>query len=143
VLVDPTFRVDVPGDYVAKLIVNDGFLSSAGGQYCDALRSRLGQSKFHADLSGIYVAQLIVNNGLLNSAPATVTITTNSSPANANAGPNQLVNVGKGGYSESISDGWRVKSVHSYADLFSWSAIHTGAGGPPKGTAVAVTSTPQ
>ncbi len=47
---------------------------------------------FTADLQGAYVAQLIVNDGKIDSGPATVTITTNTTPPPAaNAGPNQTV----------------------------------------------------
>ena len=47
---------------------------------------------FTANASGTYIAQLIVNDGQANSAPATVSITTNSTlPPTANAGPNQTV----------------------------------------------------
>src|SRR5262249_26782099 len=41
---------------------------------------------FTADVSGAYVARLIVNDGHVDSAPATVTISTQNSPPEANAG---------------------------------------------------------
>src|SRR5262249_57158474 len=49
---------------------------------------------FVTDKAGTYVAQLIVNDGKVDSAPATVQITTGNTPPVANAGPNQIVNVG-------------------------------------------------
>jgi len=49
---------------------------------------------FVADKRGDYLAQLIVNDGKANSTPSTVRITTENTPPVANAGPNQVVNVG-------------------------------------------------
>src|SRR5262249_55396817 len=49
---------------------------------------------FVADKAGTYVAQLIVNDGQVDSAASTVTITTGNTAPVANAGPNQMVNVG-------------------------------------------------
>jgi hypothetical protein len=49
---------------------------------------------FVADVPGTYSVQLIVNDGTANSSPSLVTITTLNSPPVANAGPNQLVDVG-------------------------------------------------
>src|ERR1039458_7009065 len=49
---------------------------------------------FIADVPGTYSVQLIVNDGTANSSPSLVTITTLNSPPVANAGPNQLVDVG-------------------------------------------------
>ena len=55
---------------------------------------------FTPDAAGVYIAQLVVNDGTQNSAPASVTITATATPAQnlppvANAGPDQVVNVGQ------------------------------------------------
>jgi hypothetical protein len=49
---------------------------------------------FVADIAGIYVAQLIVNDGLADSVPDTITITAMDPRPVANAGPDQMVDVG-------------------------------------------------
>ncbi len=49
---------------------------------------------FVADVAGNYVIQLLVNDGISNSNIGVVTISTVSSPPVANAGPNQVVDIG-------------------------------------------------
>lgn len=71
-------------------------LSVPAGSAASLNSNSIVNPAFIADRAGTYIAQLTVNNGTLNSAPATVTITTQSSvqaPA-ANAGPNQTVSLG-------------------------------------------------
>ncbi len=146
--VNPTFVADKPGDYIAQLIVNNGFFASepstvhittnpilapaanAGvnktipqgttvqltGSGTDpqnfpltfqwALITKptassvtlsstvIANPTFVADVPGTYIAQLIVNNGYLSSAPSTVTFSTITCQATANAGPNQSVSTG-------------------------------------------------
>ncbi len=50
---------------------------------------------FTADKAGAYVAQLIVNDGKVSSAPDTVTISTENSKPVANAGPDQVAEIGE------------------------------------------------
>ena len=63
--------------------------------------------------------QLIVNNGFVNSVPVTVSITTNTSPPTANAGSNQLVNVG----AVVTLDGSGSVDLNGYSLSYSWSLL--------------------
>ncbi len=146
--VKPEFTADLPGDYIAQLIVNDGKVNSLpntvtlttknnapladagtpqtvprnttvtldGSKSSDADQDPLTylwsltsipsgsaaalsdpqvqKPQFFIDLPGDYIAQLIVNDGKLPSAPATVTISTENSQPEANAGPDQQVKEG-------------------------------------------------
>ncbi|MGR9106888.1 MAG: PKD domain-containing protein [Gammaproteobacteria bacterium] len=146
-IVNPTFVVDVPGTYVAQLVVNDGLVDSApdtmmvttintapvanagadqtalvgeivqldgsGSTDVDgdsltyhwSLSRPAGSSaalsdvnmvnpNFEVDVSGTYVAQLVVNDGLVDSAPDTMMVTTINTAPVANAGPDQSAAVG-------------------------------------------------
>ena len=147
--VKPTFVPDLPGTYIAQLIVHDGLVSSTpstvtittnpplaptanagppqvishfnttvqlSGSGTDPQNFQLtylwsftarptnsaavltgattATPTFFADLPGTYTVQLIVNDGFMNSIPATVMITTDAAPPNANAGTAQSVPVG-------------------------------------------------
>jgi len=135
-IVNPTFTVDVPGTYVAQLIVHDGAIASqpvtvtvttnaglaptasaaatqtkvavgsivqlqgsgtdpqslpltyhwtlptfpTGSAAASLFPSTAQNPTFVADLPGVYGAQLVVNDSSLSSGPATVTITSTSTP---------------------------------------------------------------
>jgi hypothetical protein len=69
-------------------------ISMPAGSQAVLANSRSVVTTFVADLAGTYVVQLVVNDGNSNSLPATVTIATVNSPPVANAGLNQVVNLG-------------------------------------------------
>jgi PKD domain-containing protein/K319-like protein len=145
--VNPTFQADLPGTYIAQLIVNDGTFTGApatvtistdevlpptanaglpqsttvksavklsgaatdpqgmpvafdwaligapAGSAAALSSNNIASPTFVADLQGTYVAQLIANNGVLISPPATVVVTTGNTRPVANAGPAQIVGV--------------------------------------------------
>jgi hypothetical protein len=50
---------------------------------------------FRLDLPGNYAAQLVVSDGSLSSSPATINVSTDNTPPQANAGPDQSATVGQ------------------------------------------------
>ena len=175
--VKPTFDVDLPGAYVAQLIVNDGTVDSAadtisistsnsapladagpdqstlvgstvtldGSGSSDAdgdgltfswsLTPPAGSAAtlsdtaavkptFDIDLPGIYVAQLIVNDGTVDSAADTVSISTSNSAPVADAGPDQITQVG----STVTLDGSSSSDADGDGLTFSWALITVPAG---------------
>src|SRR5579884_1451606 len=82
---------DVDGD---ALTYSWTLISRPAGSVATLTGANTVSPTFVVDKAGAYVAQLIVNDGKVNSAPATVQITTINTPPVANAGPNQIVNVG-------------------------------------------------
>ena len=81
---------DVDGDPLTYLW---SLISVPPGSHAAIGNARSVITTFTADLAGSYIAQLVVNDGYANSIPATVTITTGTTPPVANPGPNQNVNV--------------------------------------------------
>jgi hypothetical protein len=82
---------DVDGD---PLTYAWTFLSRPSGSAAVLTGATTVAPSFVADKAGTYIVQLIVNDGKAASAPATVQVTTGNTPPVANAGPNQIVNVG-------------------------------------------------
>jgi hypothetical protein len=82
---------DVDGD---TLNYKWKFVSVPQGSLATLTGANTVSPTFVADIVGSYIVQLIVNDGTSDSLPAQVTITTQNTAPVANAGPNQLVNVG-------------------------------------------------
>jgi Putative Ig domain/PKD domain len=82
---------DVDGD---PLTFSWSLVTRPAGSIATLTGATTVSASFVADKVGQYVAQLIVNDGKVNSVPSTVTISSNETPPVANAGPNQVVNVG-------------------------------------------------
>jgi hypothetical protein len=82
---------DVDGD---PLTYSWTLISKPAGSAATLSGANTISPTFVADKAGSYVVQLIVNDGKVDSKASTVQITTGNTPPVANAGANQIVNVG-------------------------------------------------
>ena len=184
--VNPTFTVDLPGNYTVQLVVNDGKEDSApdivvvstgnsppvadagadqlvfvgetatlnGSESSDIDGDTLNflwtlisvpdgsgaalsdpsavNPTIDIDLPGAYEVRLVVNDGITDSAPDTVTIATDNSAPVADAGADQLAQVG-----DTITlDGSASSDVDSDELTFSWALTSV-----PSGSAAALNDT--
>lgn len=121
VTLDGSGSSDPDGDqlsYAWSLIsVPDGSIASLSDETA-------AMPTFTADVSGSYVAQLIVSDGTQVSSPDTVLISTNNVAPVADAGANQLVDLGQ----PATLDGSASSDADGNALTYSWSVLSAPQG---------------
>ena len=112
---------DPDGDLLS---FNWSLISVPAGSAADISDPAAVRPAFEVDVSGSYVAQLVVHDGRSDSDPDTVTISTENSAPEANAGPDQTAAVG-----ETVQlDGSFSFDADGDALLFKWALIHRPLG---------------
>ena len=91
VILDGSGSNDVDGD---TLTYAWSFVSLPSASLASLSDATMVDSSFTVDVAGTYVVQLIVNDGTVDSAPDSMVVITVNEPPVANAGPNQIVNIG-------------------------------------------------
>ncbi len=97
-----------------------------GGSLADLDFPGAFNPSFNADLSGSYIAQLIVGDGSLNSKPDTVVVSTENVRPIANAGFDQIVNLGD--FVQLIGTDSHDANLDPLNYRWSFSQIPTGSG---------------
>lgn len=107
---------DADGDILSYLW---SLVSKPDASNTDINNATTAQSTLTADVAGQYVAQLIVNDGQADSTPDTITISTENSRPQANAGADQTVTVD----SQVTLDGSASNDADNDSLNYNWSLI--------------------
>jgi len=121
VTLDGSGSQDVDGDQLAWTW---SFVSVPAGSSAVLSSTTTVKPTFVANVGGTYVVKLIVDDGLEASAPDTVTISTQNSAPQADAGPNQNASVG-----DTVTlDGSGSSDMDGDTLTFTWSFVSLPAG---------------